>query len=155
MEDVIQDKLATLAKARLKLSTAQTDLKEQLKKQLGKTAFKTYEAEQASLEERLKAALSAAQYKKYVDAKAKKEADSQVLSEEVAALETEVKDLVLKHGEAVKGETLHAVLNKGRTTIDQKIFFATLPTLSQKAQTILDAAIKTGEPTVTIRTIKS
>ena len=72
----------------------------------------------------------------------------EVVEEKILTLTTEIKELVVAHGSSVKGEFLHAVYSKGRTSWDNKAlqgYAADKPELLQFK--------KTGKPSVGIRKV--
>lgn len=73
---------------------------------------------------------------------------TKVLDAQIAGLETEVKQEVLKHGASVKATFLHAIWSKGRVSWDTKSLdgYAT-------AHPELLTFRKEGEPSVSIRRI--
>ena len=76
------------------------------------------------------------------------EAQHEALLNEIARLESEIKAEVLENGETVKGESLMAVWNSGKTTWDGKILKgleAVYPELGK--------AKKIGNPTVSFRKV--
>lgn len=68
---------------------------------------------------------------------------------DVQQAEAKVKALVLEYGKSVKGEALHAVYTKGKTTWDG----AKLDGMVSLIPQIADAR-KTGQPSVSIREVK-
>ncbi len=71
------------------------------------------------------------------------------LRELEAKLSEEIKSMVITLGETIKGTTLMAVYNKGRDTWD-----STMLKGLALAHPEIKGAMKTGEPSVTIRRIK-
>lgn len=71
------------------------------------------------------------------------------LGDQVASLETSVCAAVKLHAQSVKGEQLHAVYSKGRTTWDGKKLDGMMALIPQ-----LKEARKEGEPSVSIREVK-
>ena len=73
---------------------------------------------------------------------------SEAVTEKIAALESEVKELVKENGASVKGQFIHAVFTKGRVTWDSKQLDGLMIAVPQLAQ-----ARKEGEPSVSLRKI--
>ena len=71
------------------------------------------------------------------------------LSDRVASIEASVCAAVKLHAQSVKGEQLHAVYSKGRTTWDGKKLDGMMALIPQ-----LKEARKEGEPSVSIREVK-
>lgn len=73
----------------------------------------------------------------------------EAVNENIAALESEIKQAIIKHGASVKGSVLHAVFAKGRVSWDTKSLdgYAT-------AHPELLTFRKEGEPSVSIRVAK-
>jgi hypothetical protein len=72
--------------------------------------------------------------------------ESEKIQAEIAALENEIKTVVLLDGSSVKGKFIHAVYNKGRVSWDGKLLDGMAKLIPQ-----LEAARKVGEPTVSLR----
>ena len=73
---------------------------------------------------------------------------NEAVSEKIALLETEVKDLVKQNGASVKGQFLHAVFAKGRVTWDSKQLDGLMIAIPELAQ-----ARKEGDPSVSLRKV--
>jgi hypothetical protein len=100
-----------------------------------------YEAKRVEILKAVQAELDALdiEYKPLMDASA----------ERVAALEVEIRQDVLRHGQSVKGSKLHAVFYHGRTTWDTK----SLDKYAGAHPEILEFR-KEGEPGVQLRAVK-
>ena len=79
--------------------------------------------------------------------KAWEEANAELISS-IETLETEIKDEVLESGETVKGESLMAVWNSGKTTWDGKILKGLEVVYPE-----IGKAKKVGNPTVSFRKV--
>ena len=101
-----------------------------------------YEAKRAEILKAVQAELDAldAEYKPLTDAAA----------ERVAALEAEIKQDVLQHGQSVKGSRLHAVFYHGRVSWDTKL----LDKYAGAHPEILEFRSE-GEPGVQLRPVKT
>jgi len=101
-----------------------------------------HEAKRAEILKAVQAELDALdmEYKPLMDAS----------SERVAALEVEIKQDVLRHGQSIKGSRLHAVFYHGRTTWDTK----SLDKYAGAHPEILEFR-KEGEPTIQLRAVKT
>jgi hypothetical protein len=71
------------------------------------------------------------------------------VTENIAALEAEIKQAVIEHGESVKGSLFHAVFAKGRVSWDTKSLDG-----YAAAHPELLSFRKQGEPSVSIRIAK-
>ena len=71
---------------------------------------------------------------------------SEVVSEKIAALESEIKEAVKLNGASIKGQFLQAVFTKGRVSWDSKSLDGYL-----KAHPELEEFRKEGEPSVSLR----
>lgn len=72
----------------------------------------------------------------------------EAVSEKIAELEAEVKELVKSAGASVKGQFLHAVYTKGRVSWDTKTLDGLAIAIPELTQ-----ARKEGEPSVSLRKI--
>lgn len=101
-----------------------------------------YEAKRAEILKAIQAELDAleAEYKPLMDAAA----------ERTTALEAEIKQGVLRHGQSVKGRQLHAVYYHGRVTWDTK----SLDSYADAHPEILGFR-KEGEPIIQLRPAKT
>lgn len=101
-----------------------------------------YEAKRAEILKAVQAELEAldVEYKPLMDASA----------ERVAALEAEIKQDVLRHGQSVKGGKLHAVFYHGRVSWDTK----SLDKYADTHPEVLEFR-KEGEPGVQLRAVKT
>ncbi len=101
-----------------------------------------YEAKRAEILKAVQAELDAldVEYKPLIDAAA----------ERTAALEAEIKQDVLRHGQSVKGSQLHAVYSHGRVTWDTK----SLDGYANAHPEILGFR-KEGEPSIQLRPTKT
>lgn len=85
---------------------------------------------------------------KIAEVEAEYSGKSEAVTEKIAALESEVKELVKENGASVKGQFIHAVFTKGRVTWDSKQLDGLMIAVPQLAQ-----ARKEGEPSVSLRKI--
>lgn len=85
---------------------------------------------------------------KIAEVEAEYSGKSEAVTEKIAALESEVKELVKENGASVKGQFIHAVFTKGRVTWDSKQLDGLMIAIPQLAQ-----ARKEGEPSVSLRKI--